>query len=391
MSPEAGAPAEPTPFHRVARGEYRLVAAGDRVWLSRRDDELAFIELRGNAFVRDETLAHGIERCTDYGERTLVSVRPGEHWLLDDFHPWSACPPPARLLRYRADRWQIAGPLAVHWIGLGPWRGGGTLIAEVPRREGPPWGYTLRVVGNGAAPVPQKVPRPNGDGCWTELDWPILLSSDEQGHALVLGTVACRANTPAKAELGDEGAAPPPFAVAERFRPGRRSTLEPLPVVLSSEASAVSRGPDEVFVIGEDEDGGQALVRGTPEAWTLVDRLDAPLVLLALAPGGTLWALRDGALMRRAVQGSWTAVSPPDGGSVLQIHAASEQDVWLVTDEGVYRTLPMDPYEHGGRECTDAEWERFEQRDARVPASPQSSTQEPAVQRKYRGCTTEYR
>jgi hypothetical protein len=325
--------------------------------MSAAEDGLAFAELRGARLVRDERLAHGVQRCATWNQLALTETQRDELWLFDDFHPWSVCPPPARLFRRsKSGTWKLQGMIRAHWIDMGPWTGGSTLIAEVPLRAGPPWGYTLRTVGGARAPIPKQWSRaPKSGECWTELEFPLALFSNTGGEALVVAVSRCK---PARDESGADDV---DFAVAERFNRDGTSARVALPVALPSNAAVVGRGPHAVWTIGTDAEDRTALVSGSGRGFEITDYLPRGTTVLDADAEGNVWTLQDGVLARRSPQGAWQRVSLPAGaGTVMSLHASSAADVWLVLDSGVYRTLTTEPFVAAPRECTDEEATRFE-------------------------------
>ncbi len=370
--------AVPSPFQLVAKGSFSLHALADRVWLSAGEDGLAFTELRGSRWVRDETLAYGAQRCTPWNQLAMAATHAHELWLFDDFHAWSACPPPARLYRRQhGGPWKLQGMLRAHWIGVGPWLGTSTLIAEVPLRSGPPWGYTLRATGGARAPVPRQWSRaPKAGGCWTELEYPRALFSNTAGEALVVGVARC---TPPPDAPADEALTEPDLAVAERFDKNGTSTRVSLPVALESNSAVIGHGPHAVWAIGTDAQDRTALVAAKDRRFEIIDFVPAQTALLDVDPQGNVWTLQEAALVRRSAGGEWQhVVMPVPGESVLGLHAGSPEDVWLVLESGVYRTLPMEPISAAPRACSDEEAARFAaaahgaaQRTARIDPSRQ--------------------
>jgi len=341
----------------VAESDTALHVFENGVWLSTPQDGLAFAELRDERFVRDEALARGVERCDGWNRLAIRESHRGELWLLDDFHAWSSCPPAARLYRRKNQRWTVEGPIRAHWLALGPWLGTSTLIAEVPLRSGPPWGYTLRTVSGGRAPTPKRPVRHVDGGCWTHLEWPLALFSSASGEALVIGVSRCKAPG-SDAQEGEE--TPFEAGIAERFRPGKPSTLEALPVSLDSSSVVIGYGPHAVWTLGKDAGDRAALVANHGSGFSVEEHVDSELALLAVDPNGSLWASKRDELLRRDAVGAWTAVPLPEAaGRVFGVTAVSRDDVWLVTENGVYRSRAMKPYSETARECTDAERARF--------------------------------
>ena len=361
-----------SPFRLVAAGTFALHPLRDRLWLSAGDDGLAFAELRGRTLVRDEALARGVQRCSSWNVLSLAETHRDDLWLFDDFHPWSVCPPPARLFRRtKTGPWKLQGMLRAHWIDVGPWIGASTLIAEVPLRPGPPWGYTLRTVGSARAPVPKQWSRnPKSGACWTELEFPRALFSNSAGEAVVVAVSRC---TPVRDEDEAEEAPAIDYAVAERFDKDGTSARIALPVALDSNSAVVGRGPNAVWTLGTDVEGRTALVRGQGRTFEITDYLPTGATLLDADTDGTVWTLQDGALARRGADGVWRRVPLPAGaGTLVSLHAASPDDVWLVLDDGVYRTLPTEPVALSARACTAEEVTRFEAAaGASSPREPQ--------------------
>lgn len=361
LAADAGSEPE-SPFRRVATGTFMLHPLGDRFWLSSAEDGTAFAELRGQGFVRDETLAHGVQRCAPWDRLALTATHADDLWLFDDFHPWSACPPPARLFRSRqGGPWKLQGALRAHWVAMGPWKKGSTLIAEVPLRSGPPWGYTLRSIGAARAPVPKQWSRaPKSGECWTELEAPLALFSNAAGEALVVAASRCIPSAGAPAE---EEPANVELAIAERFDKDGTSARTPLPVALDSNSTVLGHGPHAVWAIGTDAQDRTALVASAARGFEIIDHPPAGTALLDVDPDGSVWALHDGALQRRAPTGAWQRVALPAGAEgVLGLHATSAEDVWLVLESGVYRTLPTEPFAGTARACTDEEAARLGER-----------------------------
>lgn len=358
-----------SPFQLVAAGTFSLHALRDRVWMSAADDGLAFAELRGAGFVRDERLALGVQRCASWQQLALTETQKDELWLFDDHHPWSACPPPARLFRRsKSGNWKLHGMIRAHWLDMGSWTFGSTLIAEVPLRSGPPWGYTLRTMGGARAPTPKQWSRaPKSGECWTELEFPLALFSNAAGEALVVAVSRCepsRDESGGGDESGETDGDPAQgieLAVAERFNKDGTSARVALPVSLESNAAVVGRGPDAVWTIGTDAEDRTALVRGSSRGFEITDYLPRGARVLDADAEGNVWTLHDGALAQRSPQGAWRRVPLPAGaGTVVALHASSAADVWLVLDNGVYRTLTTEPFVAAPRECTDEEATRFE-------------------------------
>jgi hypothetical protein len=335
-------PADPTPFRLVAKGTFRLVPLHDRVWLRDGEDGLAFAELRGDAFVRDETLARGVESCVPDMQRWVFFDAGPSLYLLRDFEAWGRASEPGRLFRWAPDGWYPVRTVKARWFDAGPWTAGSLLMAEIPADRGPPWHYELRTLDGGVAPVPRRSPHHADGGCDTDLELPLRLFSDSRGTAVVVGAQRCSAGH-------DHGP-----AVAERFQPGKPSSIETLPVSLVVGATVLGTGPDDVWLVGADAKGRPALVSGTAKGFAIAQVLEPDTVLVGLGSSGATY-LRTGAdLFRRDASGHLTPIPlPRDAGPVLDVHETAEGDVWLVTDVALYRTRAMARYAPARVKCVD--------------------------------------
>ncbi|MDI1449827.1 hypothetical protein [Polyangium sp. 6x1] len=131
----------------------------------------------------------------------------------------------------------------------------------------------------------------------------------------------------------DGGAEEAPVGV-----PGQVYVLPGVPASMKHVA-LVAQGPNDVWVIGAEENGNAHLLRlegGAFKAQTL-PKLGAPVRSLAGAGDGTLWLVTADAIWKRYPPGEWEEVSPPAGSFVPGLVSrwemrevwASGSDVWI--------------------------------------------------------------
>jgi hypothetical protein len=378
-APQPSPPA-PSPFHRVQRGLAAYpVVLGEALFLRSADDGLAMVRVAGNELVRDEGVMAGIAACDGAAASAFFGVWPTAAWFLNDYHPWTACEPrPTPIYRWKQSRWVYQDRRNAHLLLLEPHVSGSTLVLEVPRRIGPPWGYTLSLRDGRPgvrSPVPQRVPGHPGPDiarCYTIVEYPIALVTGSSGGVHVIGASRCSYPAETDPDAGTDGG---PAAeerssshgVSEYWPPGARtSRILEVPLSLDSYESAVgSVDAEHVWVSGKDDADQPAVARFDGTTWSR--SLVPPGKVTALAPvaDGTLWiSLRAGStdgLYRIASDGTATPVPlPADSGAISGLYARAPDDVWLIAESGVYRTAAVPAeFDWQARTCSDEERERF--------------------------------
>jgi hypothetical protein len=395
-------PSPPDSLYLVAviDGEFaKLTVLGDAVLLRHETDGLGLGRLSPNGFVRDESLASGIASC-GFGERAWLSGRfPEGAWLVRNLQPYSACPAgPASIFRWKGERWKIQEVIGAHQLLVAPWKRGSALMVEAPYRDGPPWGYELRVLAGPAGlrpPAPTRVARKRG-GCYTVLDWPVALLTSGNGAAVVVGSSRCTGAS--EDDEGSRNSGP----VIEYFAPGAsRGRVLPVPLggVEPSDLQVRGRDAGDVWIVASVSDAPSSLAHWNGQGWTRTKGPPGSLVGLGADAAGALWVLsriahhenpervpkpsRDAtqpaepagaardetAVVWRKPRGKAFArvALPNEAGSPLDLTVDQKGRVWVTAQNGIYGTMrPASVLRWPGRECSDADIARVQRDDQAV-------------------------
>jgi len=144
----------------------------------------------------------------------------------------------------------------------------------------------------------------------------------------------------------------------ERWGPaGGKSVLEPLPGIAQDAANwdpnrrgpwgtARAIGANDVYAAPVPEllAGDQAtLLHFDGDHWSQVDTggVPGPISGVAGISGGPLWLVARRELWRRDAGKPWRKVQP-QAGAVLQVQVSAQGDLYVVTDEGIYRSRAAD-------------------------------------------------
>jgi hypothetical protein len=268
----------------VIDGEFaKLTVLGEAVLLRHETDGLGLGRLTPSGFVRDESLVTGIAAC-GFGGRDQLSGRfPQAAWLVRNLQPYSACPDgPASIFRWKGNRWEVQDVLGAHQLLVAPWKRGSALMVEAPYRDGPPWGYELRVLGAPGLrpPAPTRRARKRG-GCYTVLDWPVALLTSLDGAATVVGSSRCTG-----AGVDDDEPSTGGGPVLEYFAPGAtRGRVVPVPLggVVPAELQVRGRDAGDVWIGATVSEAPSLIVHWNGQSFTRIK-----------GPPGSLGALEAG-------------------------------------------------------------------------------------------------
>jgi hypothetical protein len=334
---------------------------GTGVLVTSEQDGHAIAELRGDALVQDPALARGVVSC--WNQDVLLFGRwPEAAWMARGWVPWAVRGPVGTLHRWKRGAWTKVSAVNVHQLLIATVPGEGTLSLEVPRRRGPPWGYRLRALDGPSlrlfpSAAKDKPSGPDDPVCYTRLEEPLALLAFSRRDVVVLGSTEC---------VHDPDAAPSAM-VAERWSGGRQQ-FESLPVRPGPDRPIAlhAAGPDDVWVTGRPLDEGRrdfVLAHWDGRRWA-VEGGALPGLVRAMGRDGDVFYLVAGEMgatgVWRGSPGSgWERVGLPDGaGSPTDVFVRSAGDVWVVTEDGIFRTKSSERvFEWAAQECRGDEGE----------------------------------
>lgn len=215
--------------------------------------------------------------------------------LVTDFVPMSSCPGTPALWRKSGAGWTRLRNLPAHEILIARWTKGRALLATVPWREGPPWGYSLALVPGGAAPRPEPagVDSSHGDRrtCHTRLQDPLHLWTFASGDIFLVGGGECPAPLASK-------------VVVEHWVQGAtRSRFDRLPI--ESLTGAIAPARDNLWLAGPLSHGEKdRIVHFDGKGWTLLPNpIQDTIVRIAWQAADdvdpeSMWILSDSLLWR---------------------------------------------------------------------------------------------
>jgi hypothetical protein len=154
------------------------------------------------------------------------------------------------------------------------WWPGSSLVAVVPKRTGPPWGYELMVLEkNRTPPVAQRAGKRRLSECHTRLSDLEALLAFESGEIFVFGTECpLLPKEPVFDEDGnqlEQESEPLPVVAVESWTKGaRRSSFAALP--LSELSRTFALGPTDIWAAGAIKDGEWGVTHFDGIGWNLL-------------------------------------------------------------------------------------------------------------------------
>ena len=273
-------------------------------------------------------------------------------WWAARFSPMSVCPDSPILSRFDGTKFVPRVSMDVHDFSVSSWHGDSTIALVVPRRFGPPWGYSLLTLEGWRKPPRPKSTMGTGYGvkCHTKLQDPWQVLGFPKGEIVVLAASLCDERT--EAERDAEVPAPETVGgFSESWTsPHKRSQIAS--IGLQDLIGSVAYNAKNIWALGTIDQGSVTLIKHFDGSkwttWPTPALSEARGLVLSEENAGkysggassvglpTLWVLQQDVL--RSTIESRDDIDLPVACKLPYQAWFSDNELWLNCESGLYTT-----------------------------------------------------